>query len=138
MHVDHIGLWVEDPLKSVAFFAEVLNLEPLRVDDYKAKRTLFPSVRLGADSILDLFPKAKARRIGDFVGAPGSAGHVTNHVCLAMTKAEFDTLAQRLEARGTPPTKWVDNTFGARGHAPRAFYFTDLDGNVFEARYYVA
>jgi hypothetical protein len=28
------------------------------------------------------------------------------------------------------------SAFGARGIAPRTFYFTDLDGNVLEARHY--
>ena len=33
-------------------------------------------------------------------------------------------------------TTTLENSFGARGVAPRAFYFHDPDGNVFEARYY--
>lgn len=53
-----------------------------------------------------------------------------------MTKAELEALAARLEARGTPAGRHMENQFGARGMAPKAFYFKDLDGNVIEARYY--
>jgi hypothetical protein len=30
----------------------------------------------------------------------------------------------------------MERQLGARGVAPKAFYFKDLDGNVLEARYY--
>lgn len=136
MHIDHVVLWVADPLASVAFFTDVLGLEGVRVEDYKAKRCPFPSVRLSAHSILDLMAKSTAPMVDMVSGKPGSAGHLVNHVCLAMTKAEYDTLVQRLEARGTPPQRPLENSFGAQGPAPKAFYFTDPDGNVLEARYY--
>jgi len=136
MHLDHIVLWVDDPLKSVAFYVEVLGLTAIRIDEFRAKQVLFPSVRISDDSIIDLMPRSAAPTVDAIAGAKDTSGRPLNHVCLAMSKAEFDALAGRLEARGTPPGRLMENSFGARGIAPNAFYFKDLDGNVLEARHY--
>ena len=136
MRLDHIALWVEDPLKSVAFYVDVVGLTAVRVAEFEAKQVLFPSVRICDDSLIDLVPLAAVPMIDAIPGARGTAGHKVNHVCLAITKADFDALAARLEARGTPGGRHMENQFGARGMAPKAFYFKDLDGNVLEARYY--
>ena len=97
---------------------------------------MFPSVRVSEDSIIDLMPRAAAPRINAMPGAEGTAGHLVNHVCLAMTQPEYEKLQQRLEANGTPPGLLMEQQFGARGVAPKAFYFRDPDGNIFEARHY--
>jgi hypothetical protein len=47
-----------------------------------------------------------------------------------------DDLARRLEAYGTRTGRHMEQQYGARGIAPRAFYFKGPDGNVLEARYY--
>jgi glyoxylase I family protein len=133
MRLDHIALWVDDPLKSVAFFVEVVGLTAVHVDEYRDKQVLYPSVRVSEDSLIDLVPKSAVPMIEAMPGARGTAGHIVNHVCLAMTKAEFDALAARLGARAG---RHLENQHGARGLAPKAFYFKDLDGNVLEARYY--
>jgi len=136
MRLDHIVLWVDDPLKSVEFFVEVVGLIAIRADEFRANKVLFPSVRVSDDSIIDLMPKAAAPVLDALPGAKGTAGHAVNHVCFAMSKAEFEALAARLAAHGTPPGRLMESSFGARGMAPKAFYFKDLDGNVLEARYY--
>ena len=58
-----------------------------------------------------------------------------HHICISMSKEELEGLIERLEKNGTPACFFMENFFGARGFAPRTFYFYDLDGNVFEARY---
>jgi catechol 2,3-dioxygenase-like lactoylglutathione lyase family enzyme len=136
MRLDHIALWVEDPLASVAFYVDVVGLTAVRVAEFEAKEVLFPSVRISDDSIIDLVPKAAVPMIEAIPGAKGTAGHKVNHVCLAMSAVEFEALAVRLEVHGTPGGRHMENQFGARGIAPKAFYFKDLDGNVLEARHY--
>ena len=42
----------------------------------------------------------------------------------------------RVAEGGVPAGQPMEQSFGARGIAPRAFYFCDPDGNVFEARHY--
>lgn len=138
MELDHVVLWVDDPVRSVAFFEEVIGLTPLRVDEFRAKQAPFPSVRVAAGSIIDLMPRTMAPVINAVPGAAGSAGHPINHVCLAMSRAEYDALRGRLAAKGIAPGHVMQRSFGARGLAPEAFYFRDPDGNILEARYYDA
>ena len=133
MQLDHIAIWVDDPLKSVAFFVDVVGLTAVRVDEFRAGTILFPSVRISETALLDLVPKSAVPKIEAIPGAKGTAGHPVNHICLAMSEAEYDALAVRLGSRAG---RHMQNQFGAAGFAPKAFYFKDLDGNVFEARYY--
>jgi catechol 2,3-dioxygenase-like lactoylglutathione lyase family enzyme len=88
------------------------------------------------DSIIDLMPLQMADGLGSVAGAEGSAGHPVNHVCLAVSKPEYDALDRRLQAEGVETSARMNHTFGARGWAPHAYYFADPDGNVVEARYY--
>lgn len=136
MRLDHVVLWVEDPLRSLEFFEQVVGLTPVRAQEYRDKQTLFPSVRISDDTIIDLIPKSAVPMINAIPGAAGTAGYPTNHVCLSMSQSELEALATRLEANGTPAGRPMEKSFGARGYAPRAFYFRDPDGNVLEARYY--
>ena len=134
--LDHVVLWVEDPLRSLAFLEEVVGLEGVRVAEFRAGSVPFPSVRVSADTILDLMPRIAAPMVDAMVGQSGSAGHPVNHVCLAMDEQDFERLRERLVAHGAPSTQVIRQSFGARGLAQAAFYFRDPDGNVFEARYY--
>ena len=141
IEIDHVVLWVEDPLRSLPFYQDVVGLEPVRLEAFKEKKAPFLSMRLSERALLDLAPKAmgvmvnaKARSIGLTQDA---AGTPTNHVCLAMSKDAFQALRQRVEAAKVPQFVLKD-AFGARGEAPESFYFADPDGNVLEARYYEA
>ena len=137
--IDHVVLWVRDPVRSAEFYRDVVGLEPLRVAEFQAKAVPFPSVRLSERTVFDLAPLEMAtplngmgRKVGLTVDA---AGHPVHHVCLAMTHADFDALRERVKQAGLA-TFALKEGFGARGRAPDAFYFHDLDQNVLEARYY--
>jgi len=139
--VDHIVLWVTDPLAAVDFYENVVGLPGERVEEFRAGKAPFPSVRVGEDCLVDLMVREAAPFVDDLVaadhGAGGSAGHPVNHVCLAMNATEFERLRARLdEAGGTGMTKVEEGSFGARGLATGSFYFRDPDGNVLEARHY--
>ena len=54
--LDHIVLNVGDIDRSLKFYIEVLGLQPERLDEFKAGKVGFPSVRINADTIIDLFP----------------------------------------------------------------------------------
>ena len=134
--LDHVVLWTDDPLRAVDFYTDVVGFAPVRIDDFRAGRAPFPSVRLSGGTILDLMARVAAPVVDAMAGAPESAGHPVNHVCFSMSEREFEALRARLERAGVATSSMMEQSFGARGLAPRAFYFRDPDGNVLEARYY--
>jgi len=129
--MDHIVLNVEDAERMLAFYCDVLQMGPERVDAFRAGQVPFPSVRLNADTVIDLFPKAL------WQGQGASEGSRLNHFCLSMSEAEWQALQRRLAAHEVaiddgPAARW-----GARGSGT-SIYFRDPEGNVIEARYYEA
>lgn len=134
--VDHIVFWVADPLRSVEFYERVLGAPGVRVNEFKEGKAPFPSARLSASTLIDFMRIEAAAMLNSMPGAEGSAGNKVNHLCLAMSKEDYDALRSRLEANGVAVPFTMNNSFGARGSAPTAFYFADPDGNVLEARYY--
>ncbi|MFR9798654.1 VOC family protein [Streptomyces sp. MS06] len=134
--LDHVVLWVRDPVAAAGFYEKTVGLEPLRLAGFEAGRAPFPSVRINDETILDLMPADSAPRMTMLAGASESAGHPVNHVCLSLPEAQFDALRRRLEDASVPVSAVSHGSFGARGRAERSFYFQDPDGNVFEARHY--
>ncbi|WP_156686350.1 VOC family protein [Mycobacterium sp. Marseille-P9652] len=134
--LDHVVLWTRDPRASMDFYTRVVGLEPVRFTEYEAGEAPFPSVRVCEDSIIDLMPVDSVGSTESLTNAAGSAGHPVNHVCLALSRSEFDALDRRLQAEGVNTGARLHRSYGARGRAPEAFYFADPDGNVVEARYY--
>lgn len=135
--LDHVVLWVRDPLAAVGFYEKALEMDPLRVTEFTAGTVPFPSVRLNEETIFDLMPLAMASRMTMLPHSAAGAGHPVNHVCLSLPEDGFEALRDRLEAQGVPVSEYSYDSYGARGMARRSFYFTDPDGNIFEARHYV-
>ncbi|MFI9805345.1 VOC family protein [Streptomyces sp. NPDC052301] len=136
--LDHVVLWVADPIAAAGFYEEIVGLEPLRVDEFTGGKVSFPSVRVNEETILDLAPRTLAERMRMLPGSADSAGHPVNHVCLSLSAGSFDALRARLTEHGVPISDIDHDSYGARGNATRSFYFRDPDGNVFEARHYDA
>jgi catechol 2,3-dioxygenase-like lactoylglutathione lyase family enzyme len=136
MRLDHVVLWTKSPSISMDFYTRVVGLEPVRFDEFEVGEAPFPSVRVCADSIIDLMPAESVSATETLTRIEGSAGHPVNHVCLALSKAEYDALDRRLQAEGVDTSARLNQSFGAQGWAPQGYYFADPDGNVIEARYY--
>lgn len=136
MRLDHVVLWTRNPRASMDFYTRVVGLEPVRFAEFEAGDVPFPSVRICADSIIDLMPTEGISATETLTRIEGSAGHPVNHVCLALSKAEYDALDRRLQSEGVDTGARLNRSFGARGWAPQGYYFADPDGNVVEARYY--
>ncbi|WP_206300013.1 VOC family protein [Streptomyces mangrovisoli] len=134
--LDHVVLWVGDPVAAAAFYERTVGLEPLRLSEYADGKAPFPSVRLNEETILDLMPRSIAPGMRMVPGAADSSGHPVNHVCVALPQEGFDALRSRLETDSVPVSALSYDSYGARGEARRSFYFRDPDGNVFEARHY--
>jgi glyoxylase I family protein len=132
MRLDHVVLWTRDARAAIDFYTRVVGLAPVRFAEFEAGEAPFPSVRVCDDSIIDLMPLEMASA----AVAQGSAGQPVNHVCLALSKSEYDALDARLQAEGVDTSARLTHSFGARGWSPQTYYFADPDGNVVEARYY--
>jgi catechol-2,3-dioxygenase len=128
--MDHIVLNAEDVEALVHFYSEIVELEPERLEEFRSGKVPFPSIRLNADTVIDLAPKmmwegSRPRMLG----RPN-----LNHFCLTLEKEEWEKLRDRLAASGLtidgPHPRW-----GAHGHGT-SYYFHDPEGNEIEARYY--
>ena len=129
--MDHIVLNVEDDEEMIDFYARVLQFSPERLEEYHAGDVPFPSVRLNADTIIDLFPKRLWQR-----SVSAEKGRVNlNHFCIALGKKEWSNLLDRLEANQIPIEEGPVPRWGAHGTGT-SVYFRDPEGNLIEARYY--
>lgn len=126
MRIDHIVLEVADAETSAAFYQEVVGLAPVRLDEFRAGKVPFPSLRIDEGSLIDLFPRRMWR---------GPAAHNPNHLCLATTAQELAALKRRLAERSIAITRSDDHNFGALGFG-RSIYFDDPDGISIEVRDY--
>ncbi|MEU2727943.1 VOC family protein [Streptomyces griseoviridis] len=134
--LDHVVLWVNDPVAAADFYERAVGLPPVRLAEFTDGEVPFPSVRIDDESLIDLMPHSMAERMTMLPGAAASSGHPVNHICLALPGDRYDALRARLEERAVPVSTVSEGSFGARGPATRSFYFRDLDGNVVEARHY--
>lgn len=125
--LDHIVLNVADVDRALAFYAEGLGLPVERLDQFRRGEVKFPSVRITADTIVDLFPPAMH-------GEVAAAAPNLNHVCLVADNTPEEIRAQ-LEALGAPIEHGPTEVWGAHGIGV-SYYTRDPDGNVVELRSY--
>jgi catechol 2,3-dioxygenase-like lactoylglutathione lyase family enzyme len=119
--IDHVVFNVRDAEVSVAWWRDLLGLEPVRLDEWRRGEVPFVSVRISPGTILDLFV---AERSGENV----------DHVAIQVADVDLDELA----VSGTfDVVRGPMDVFGARGQG-RGLYVRDPDGNVIELRTYPA
>ncbi len=118
--VDHIVINSADVERSLAWYRDVLGLQAENVDEWRRGEAFFPSVRVNADTIIDIV--AFAERTGVNV----------DHFCLVIEPVDLDELA------GSGTLDVVDGPgprSGARGTG-LSLYVRDPDGNTIELRHY--
>jgi catechol 2,3-dioxygenase-like lactoylglutathione lyase family enzyme len=130
--LDHIVLNVTDIDRSVKFYADVLGLQPERLAEFKAGKVGFPSVRINADTIIDLFPVQS--RVLQKNSGEKSEGNL-NHFCMVIGKEDFSSIVDYLKAHDITIREGPISRWGARGRAT-SVYFLDPDGNKIEIRCY--
>ena len=129
--MDHIVLNVENDQMMIDFYTKVMQFAPERLEEYNTGVMPFASVRLNANTIIDLFPKKmwqKGARVGK--GAQN-----LNHFCIALGKETWTALLDRLQINNVTIEEGPVRRWGANGTGT-AVYFRDPEGNLIEARYY--
>jgi len=129
--MDHIVLNVENEENMMAFYSEVLQMPPERFKEYREDKVPFPSVRLNADTIIDLFPKKMWQKNNQDERGRGNL----NHLCIALGKPEWANFLARLEANNVEIEQGPVPRWGAHGTGT-SIYFRDPEGNLIEARHY--
>ncbi len=126
--MDHILLNVADVERSVAFYRDVLGLGIERLEQWRAGAIGFPSVRLSADTLIDLV------QVKD---APPREGRVTNlnHFCLVVADETLEPAIAHLRGHGVDVYTGPARRWGAHGDGV-SVYFRDPDGNEIEVRTY--
>ena len=128
---DHIVINVVDIDKMLRFYTKTLQLPGERLEEFAAGQVPFPSVRLSADSIIDLFPKKMWEKTNpDEVCRPN-----LNHFCFATDEDGAKTLQTRLGEQGIVIEEGPVKRWGAHGSGT-SIYFSDPEGNRIEVRYY--
>jgi catechol 2,3-dioxygenase-like lactoylglutathione lyase family enzyme len=130
--LDHIVLNVRDIDRALKFYTEVLGLRGERIDEFRAGKVGFPSVRINGETIIDLFPR-ESPAASD---APESktAGNL-NHFCLVVGAADFAEIVAYLKEHGVGVHQGPISRWGARGQATSVYFF-DPDRNEIEIRCY--
>jgi len=116
---DHIVLLSPDPERLIAWYAEHLGTEVLRLEEWRRQEVLFVSLRVSPTFLIDVM---QGERTGTNV----------DHLALAVTGVDLDELATsgRFEVEMGPA-----DLYGARGTG-RGLYTKDPDGNRVELRTY--
>lgn len=127
--LDHIVLNVADVERTLHFYHEGLGLAVERLDAYRAGDAPFPSVRVNADTIIDLFPPT----LSGTTAATRTNANV-DHLCLVVTDS-IETLQEHLAAIGVPIERGPTNVFGAHGIGT-SVYVRDPDHTLVELRTY--
>lgn len=104
---------------TLAWYLDLLGLQPVRVDEWRRGEAPFPSVRVSADTIVDLVD-----------GSEPDAG--LDHFCVVLEPVDLDALASSglFDVVEGPVTR-----YGARGNGT-SLYVRDPDGTVVELRHY--
>lgn len=129
--LDHIVLNIEDDENIIDFYTRILMLPAERLEDYRAGKVPFPSVRINHDTVIDLFPK----KLWEQKNSGGKGFSKLNHFCLALTRDDWEDLHSRLRDHNIAISEGPVQRWGARGSGT-SIYFTDPEGNVIEARFY--
>lgn len=127
--MDHIVLNVHDMDRVLDFYQNVLGLPAERLAEFRRGLVPFPSVRVSADTVIDLWPVVESH------GSPPERSDL-NHFCLVLSEDDMPRLMAHLAAHGVaiegPVPRW-----GAHGNGT-SIYFSDPEARRIEVRYYSA
>ena len=119
--LDHIVLKVSDMERSVAWYADVLGLDTVRLEEWRRGEAPFVSMRVDASTVIDL-------QLGDVTGIN------MDHFAMVVDDVDLVELAASGRMGIVPAPRQL---FGARG-VGLGIYVRDPDGHTVELRTYPA
>jgi catechol 2,3-dioxygenase-like lactoylglutathione lyase family enzyme len=123
---DHTNWRVKDVERSLAFYRDILGLEPFGLDEYERGEHPLVSLRVTPEFILHLRPDPTFEAVS-------SGGY--DHLALVVEGTNLDALAERLTDAGVEIERTSENVIGARGPG-EALYVRDPDGYLIELKLY--
>lgn len=124
--LDHIVLKVRDLDRSLSFYRDWLGLEAEFVEDYRAGRRPFVSLRAGAQ-LIDLVPDS------DFAGGGNTEAGLL-HFCLRIRRCPLEKLVAAFEEAGVEVLgEGPRPRVGATGMG-MSIYVRDPDGYLIEIK----
>ncbi len=122
--IDHIALNVGDVDRSLAFYHEALGLNVERLAEFRARQVGFPSVRVTAQTVIDLMPGGAVQQ---------ADRHPLNHFALTLATNELAALRERLVEHEVEIVEEPRPRWGAQGGEP-SMKVRDPDGNIVELK----
>jgi catechol 2,3-dioxygenase-like lactoylglutathione lyase family enzyme len=116
---DHVVMICSDVEASLDYYAGVLGLEPLDVDEWRNGDAAFPSVRVSESTIIDLL-------------SGQSEGQNVNHICIVIEPMDLHELAKVAELN---VVEGPVQRGGAQGTG-WSIYVIDPDAHVIELKQY--
>lgn len=115
--LDHIVLKVSDPAASLAWYRDNLGLTPEREEEWRKNEVPFPSIRIDATTLIDLFE------------TPPDGTNV-DHFSLRVDDCDLDAIAAsgRFKVLDGPNLIWGATGWGI------GLYVSDPDGNMVELK----
>lgn len=126
--MDHIVLRVKDVEESLRFYSELLGLPVERVEQWRSGEVRFPSVRINADTIIDLFASDQ-----ETISKEGARNQ--DHYCMVIEPTDMEALKAGFEALGVGIQAGPGKRWGSHGDGI-SLYIYDPDNNVVELRHY--
>ena len=116
---DHLVLRCADIERTLAWYVDVLGLEPVQVEEWRSGQAPFPSVRVSAETIIDL------------IEGQTDDGRL-NHICLVVAPCDLVAMAKE---RGLEILEGPVPRGGAQGMGTSIYVF-DPDLLLIELRHY--
>lgn len=122
--IDHIALNVDNVDRSLAFYHEALGLDIERIDEFRAGKVGFPSVRVTPQTVIDLMPGGAITRDGR---------QPLNHFALTLATSDLNGVRERLAQHEVKIVEEARPRWGAQGNEP-SMKVLDPDGNIVELK----
>lgn len=129
--MDHIVLNVQDMDAVLAFYTEVLGLQAERLDAFREGKVPFPSVRINADTLIDLFPAKEPLPDAE----PVAQRSDLNHFCLVVGHQDMPQFIDHLQRHGVAIEEGPGTRWGSHGNGT-SVYFRDPEKRRIEVRCY--